>query len=469
MPSVQSKNNLLAGMLVIFALIAVVIITAQLGGVTERFGKQRYVVEFPLELGVPGLSKGSLVLVGGKPVGVVTDVRFHFDQGASGRVIGHLVDILIDNDIELYALPENAQPNEPTGSDGPDESERLFSDRPVIVRGKPLLGTKSELNFVTVAPMTLSGDPVPDAQRLEPGSIIMASKPESLLQSLGVDLAALGLDTESLNAALGDIARVAASIKEQYEGEIRPAISSITSEEEGIPHIVSLVTDEAEGLPAMRARINERLDQFRDILDGFQESVSPTFEKWPAVFDNYAETGENFRLGSENFVDASESFNRIITKVEQDYLLVVDDILGQGRETLTTAQTTVDEVLASVRQADPKLQDTLANLRLSSDQLRDTLIEVRRSPWRLLYRPSDQESEYELLYDAARLYASSVTKLRTAVVSLESIDRSGRDDEASAEASRRLVEQLNSAFEDYQRAEAVFLERLINEAPTPEQ
>ncbi|MEM9084045.1 MAG: hypothetical protein AAGB34_10660, partial [Planctomycetota bacterium] len=129
MASRQNKNNLLAGTLVIFALVSSVAIVAQLGGITEQFGKTTYNVKFPLSFGVPGLGKGSLVMVGGHEVGSVIGVDFDYDD--EGRVVGHIVPVRIERDVVLTQ----------SESEGPD-----------VVLLEPLLGSQSSLDFVTLGP-----------------------------------------------------------------------------------------------------------------------------------------------------------------------------------------------------------------------------------------------------------------------------------------------------------------------------
>jgi hypothetical protein len=68
----------------------------------------------------------------------------------------------------------------------------------------------------------------------------------------------------------------------------------------------------------------------------------------------------------------------------------------------------------------PGLARTLANFRLTSDQLKLTMMEVRAQPWRLLYQPTRKEEQTQLLYDATRQFALSMSDLRAASEALGS-------------------------------------------------
>ena len=46
------------------------------------------------------------------------------------------------------------------------------------------------------------------------------------------------------------------------------------------------------------------------------------------------------------------------------------------------------------------------------------MIEIRRSPWKVLYRPTEKELENELLYEATRSFAVAAADMKAASVSV---------------------------------------------------
>ena len=98
-------------------------------------------------------------------------------------------------------------------------------------------------------------------------------------------------------------------------------------------------------------------------------------------------------------------------------------------------------------------------------QLKLAGIELRRAPWRLLYKPSDQELETDNLYDAARSFAQAAEALDATVHSLESVMDKGLADEA--ELQRRL-DYLMRLFDRFQEAETSFWQALGRDATPPQ-
>jgi hypothetical protein len=108
--------------------------------------------------------------------------------------------------------------------------------------------------------------------------------------------------------------------------------------------------------------------------------------------------------------------------------------------------------------------EALARFNLTSQQLKLASIEMRRSPWKLLYRPSADELEHELLYDAARAFAVAAADLRA---SSESVNRiltnHGDRVTENQELYRRLESKLLNSMANYEKAQQDILDVLAND------
>lgn len=397
------RNNVLAGLLVLAAIIAIVAAVIMLGGGLEYLGKRSYMVRFELDEGVSGLKEGAAVQVGGVDVGTVKDVEL---IRAADQIGGIMVTISIDRSIRLRQ-----------------------GAHPLLVL--PLLGSQGIINFPemgTGAP--LASNDVLDGQIAAPTFLKQAGYADAQREQFQNILRRFSEIGDSSVAVLSDV-------REKW-----PAWSErVDSISRNVDATVARGPEIAEDLEA-------RLEQLRELARTVQE-----------VLD---ENRQDVRAGVERFASIAEKTDTFMDRLGGELADTAQAMLENGRDALTKAEHGVDRITTLFQEQRPNMRRTLANLRLASDQLRDTLAEVRRAPWRLIYRPNLRELNYELLYDAARSYAGAVSDLRATTESIESLVASGGDEQALREGTLdQLLEQLRHANENFRRAEEAFMEQLL--------
>ena len=418
------RNNVFAGLLVIFSLLATVTIVVILGGGLDAFGKRDYTVRFPLEVGAEGVEVGSRVTVGGVSVGMVKGRRFAMNGDA---IEGIDVTIAIDRKISLR-------------------------EGTVAYLQMPILGGTGSINFSRLG----DGPPLQDSDLIAgriapPGILTSTGFGEEQADALRQIIATARETTERVNEitrrfgddVMPDVQTIVGSTRERYPTWL-DRIDSITDN----------VDQTAAKGPAIASELEQRVVEFREFVQEVRPVIEENRERIRYALDNFGEASANSR---EITLQARAFMDRLNGEMSDRAIAILDQ--GQtGLEEARSALATADSILLEQR---PNIRASLANFRVSSDQLRDTLIEVRRSPWRLLYRPDTRELEYELLYDAARAYAGAVTNLRSAAESLESVSASAAPEREQVSA---LVSEVERAFERYRSAEEFFLQQLI-EAP----
>lgn len=418
------RNNVFAGLLVIFCLLATVTIVVILGGGLDAFGKRDYTVRFPLEVGAEGVEVGSRVTVGGVGVGMVKGRRFAMNGDA---IEGIDVTIAVDRKISLR-------------------------EGTVAYLQMPILGGTGSINFSQLG----DGPPLQDSDLIAgriapPGILTSTGFGEEQADALRQIIATARETTERVNEitrrfgddVMPDVQTIVGSTRERYPTWL-DRIDSIT---DNVDQTV------AKG-PGIASELEQRVVEFREFVQEVRPLIEENRERIRFALDNFGEASANSR---EITLQARAFMDRLNGEMSDRAIAILDQ--GQaGLEEARSALATADSILLEQR---PNIRASLANFRVSSDQLRDTLIEVRRSPWRLLYRPDTRELEYELLYDAARAYAGAVTNLRSAAESLESVSASAAPDREQVGA---LVSEVERAFERYRSAEEFFLQQLI-EAP----
>lgn len=418
-------DNLRAGAFLIVSLIAALAIVLILVGVGDKLkARSRYTVFFPLGSEPSGLEVDSVVLVNGRPVGVVNGVRLELDP-ANAEPNGTYFRILVDKKIRFYG-------------------------EPTAYLNRPLLGAGATLNFPTIG----DAGAAPQAQ---PGATFKgAIAPPSFLAQAGY-----GPEQQS---QVQDILTRSAAFANELESMVKdfrentyPRVTQLVADVEARfggwldsgDGIVADVETATARLPAISESIESRVSEARTVIATTQEMLNENRSGVQATVDNARQ--------------ATERFNALVESLRTDTKPAIDAMLVDARSAMESARRTAERTDSLLAESSPSLRRTIANARLASDQLKFTLEEVRRSPWRLLYRPDTRELEFELLYDSARIYAASVSDLRDASAALE-----GAAASASASGSTltsRRAEDLNAeltrAFESYRAAERAFLDLII--------
>lgn len=401
------RNNLLAGLLVLVAIAATVAAIILLGGGLEYLGKHKYQILFDLDEGVGGLKSGAEVHVGGKPVGVVSDVQFDLDN--NNIIDGVLVEISIDNTVPLKK-----------------------GARPLLLL--PLLGTQGVINFPEIGsgqPLTandiIQGDIAP------PGFLANAGYGEEQKAQLQNTIARASSIADNLDVVMSDARTVSDDVRQKW--------------------------------PNWSDKVSDTLDRAPDIAADMQESFAKLKEVGQTVQDVIAENRTDVREATERFASVGEKTDAFMDDLRGELSEAALEMLENGRDAFETADTTVADLRQFINEERPNIRRTLANFRLGSDQLRDTLVEVRRAPWRLIYRPDLRELNYELLYDAARSYAGAVSDLRSTTESLQAlVDANATQPLVRQESLEELLSNMQSAYTNYQSAEAAFMEQLLKGA-----
>jgi len=434
MPYRQTSNNFKAGLFVLASIILAAIVIILVSGLSRRFElTDRYLVDFDLATGAPGLDVGADVMIGGQPAGHVSAVRFRdFDGDDKPDTVE--VTVRIRRGLPLY-------------SDAIVQLERpLFGTGATI--NIPVLGGATGAEPITdpenqrlvgrmAAPSFLRQAGYGERERLAVQNII--TRAESIVESVyqltqREDGTALR-ETEDLLASLQDAVE---NLRTDYD-RWSTRIDTVTANAETVSGDAVAFFQDAEGVNQRARRL---LGELNDLVDANRPRIDSIVEN----------------------TDASMSTVRATTeRVNDEILERISEIVATGRDVVDRANSTIEKIEDLIDTESPNIRRSAADARLAAGQLRLMMGEVRESPWRLLYRPDTRELEYELLYDAARTYAASVSDLRAATESLESSVRSAerRSESVDAERMESLLTHLRSAYEDYETAEDAFLDQLL--------
>ncbi len=422
-PSERRRNNVKAGVFVTVAILIAVGIIVVLSGIWEQLTvrTREYIVQYPVTAGVSNLKKGADVRVGGVLLGRVTEVEPRFAETAPFEQID--VAFKIDEHVRLYA------------------GARIFVT-------KPLLGTDAWLDISDV------GDPAsgePDGGRVE-GAI-----------STGMLNTVLGAENAARTGEIVENVRaVSASVRRDYDERIGPMIDNVGEAAAGARDLIVRVRD--EDWP----RWSGSVDRIMTWADGFTGNLDAAIaEAHGMLIDGRGIINDNRERLDEtivNFRDASEDASVIAERVRTETVDKANRLLDAGHAAIDEALATIRTIQTDYDGWSVEIGEALGNATLASQQLKLTLLEVRRSPWKLIYRPSEDEVAHELLYDAARSFSLATADLKAASASVNAIlDRHGdrlADDPALME---RLKRSLLEPLGNYERAQQRLLDVLYQE------
>ena len=404
------RNNVRAG---IFVTVAIALALGVVLVLTEAWSSlqpmRNYTVSFDVRSGIADLSVGSKVKVGGVPMGRVTAVK---PQTTEDPLRAIHVGIEVDPKVRMY---ENA----------------------IIVLTSPLLGSEAWLDIPSV------GDPSGGQPLIDGGMVAAADSPGLLSLLLGPSNAPSG---RNIIRNVEEFSAFLATIEDEYGSRVAPAIDEARA-------LLNRVQHEdwprwAAAVDQIMTSVNSAAERLDSLVGHGQEIVTESREPISRIVGNLDE--------------ASADVNAIAERVRDETIDQVAALLQRGQEGIDAFSSAMRTADAELHAAVPQIQDTLANATLASQQLKLATVEVRRSPWKLLYRPSADELDHELLYEAARSFALAVADLKAASASMDRVvgmmPQPTGDDAATL---KRLQQHLLDSFATYQKAQQQLIDVLL--------
>lgn len=386
----RTKSSLIAGAFLIFGLVGFIVISAIISGAIGRLTPtDSYVIRFNLEQSTGGLKPGSSVLMGGQPVGRVTEIAFVDQEGVTTGVD---VTVRINSDREL------------------------FSDA-VFALERPLVGIGASLNIVS------SG--TQNAGRLEPGSIVKAGL------AVPAFLAAAGFGADQIahfQEILADTRNVvdrADRVTAELENDLDEVLGNFNTFSGNLAEIDTdtLASNTGDAVSEFRALVEESRELLRvnrprvdDVMSSAQRSMArfegehveamlETIQRAGEAADNLAEVAEE---SSKILVTETPSIQRTLANArlasDQLRLAMIEirrnpwKLLGQPdskelkEELFYDAARAYATVASDLQDAGASLESALAKpgaadedeIRELSDELKSALVRYKEAEVRLL-------------------------------------------------------------------------------------
>jgi ABC-type transporter Mla subunit MlaD len=427
----RHRNNVRAGAFVSIAIMLSVVVLLILSDLPSRFTPlKRYTITYSVLAGVQNLSDGADVRIGGIRMGRVERVEPVIPQTSGGTLETIEVTVGLRSDVRLY-------------------------DNAVAVVAAPIIGSGAWINITSV------GDPSTGAL-LPPGGTLRGTDAAGLISAL------LGPGNQGKADEIVENARLftefLAGFPDEYETTYAPIANDLRAAMNDFRSLAVRVTE--EDWPRWAATVNDvmtRVDRASESLNQLLDDAGGGVDRVNAMLDD---NRADIDLIIDNVAATSGDSREIAARLADETIDKVHAVLDRGLEGIDAFAAVGEKLEPEVEGFMPYFREVLANSALASQQLKLTMIELRRSPWKLLYRPGTEELEHELLYEAARSFASAAADLKSASESVDRIltEHSDRLD-TDPELRRELEERLINSFDRYKEAQQRLTDVLIDESP----
>ncbi len=416
-PQERARNNARVGVFVSVALLLAVGVVIILTDVWETLTKptDQYTVMFDVAGGVRNLKEGADVRVGGVVMGKVLEVRTPVHTGEAFDKID--VDFSIFRPVVLYA------------------------DAQILVTS-PLIGADAWLDIPSVG--------TPQSGSFPQDGIAGIAGVGALTTILGPENAAKA--GEMFDDAK-QFTEFLATVRDEYDQRVVPILDKADSAAGDIAALTQTIRQ-------------ENWPQWSASVDNIFAWANTTTGKLDEIFEHsrgiLADNRPKINTTIDNLQASSETVREVTQRFNDETLAKIHELLDTGKSAMDTAVAVLEDVNEKFDGWVPDISGTLANARLAAQQLKLTMIEVRRSPWKLLYQPSVNELEHELLYGAARSFALAASDLKAASESVRRVlDNHSDQIAADPQTAQRLNTFLLDSLSTYEKAQQRLIDVLL--------
>ncbi len=434
------QNNVRAGLftlasLALFFATLVVLNGDWLRSILGNFN--RYTVQFELVDGVGGLSVGSEVRVGGLVRGSVTgidliglsEVRTETDgtaaSGTTKNTPSAKVSFQVDEDIDLWS-------------------------NSVAIRTASILGGGSWINISTVggpnqttsAPTEMNGTKA--VLLPTDGTATFDATPGDGLLTTMVGSQNAVTTRQILQNVSSMTGFLDQQIEPMFENDIQPTLSDARV----------VMGDVRRDYTGWSGKIDNSLDSVESAAAGLDDTMQSAKATVSDVRADVRLISELVKKNTSRIDDAianleimTEDGVAITGRLKDQTLTKVDDALDAGMVAITDMSRILKTVDLEIAASLPSIRSFLQDMLVASGEMKLATIEIRRSPWRILYKPSPGELSNENLFAAARDFTIAASEVRVAAQSFQSVMEQfpkslEQDQELQSAVERFLAESL---------------------------
>ncbi|HMD54808.1 MAG TPA: MlaD family protein [Phycisphaerae bacterium] len=239
------------------------------------------------------------------------------------------------------------------------------------------------------------------------------------------------------------------------------------------PRVESIITQVQEKtVPLVNsdlAKAGPMIDSFHTAANNVSGLSQNVNDQVPDLMSKYNHVTDSAKYALDQIGDtvhtahtgAVGDINEITATLKQKLPGLINLVQGDLQQVNSTFTNTT-HITAQGRQIVDQNVDRISDIMESLDGAASNLnifsVEIRHSPWRLLYKPSDQEMANLNIYDSVREFDDAARQLQQAADALKATVQSQGNavDQQQVEA---LMKQLNDSFTKFQQVQNKFLEQ----------
>jgi ABC-type transporter Mla subunit MlaD len=211
---------------------------------------------------------------------------------------------------------------------------------------------------------------------------------------------------------------------------------------------------------AVRAKVNPAYDRYDKTLGNADSAVLEAKKAMAAFTDFLGGSGPDLRGTLANMNKATDTLNQRLPKTLDKADAFIDDTratvsdirstVGDARKALLAARDTINDAHTLITRNRSRIDNILASARETASNLEGASAEIRRSPWRLLYKPSADEVNNLQLYDTTRQFARAAGQLNDAAGAIRD---AAADPNVDRKQLQSLMDDLKATFAKYRAVE----------------
>lgn len=393
------RNAVRAGLFILVALVLILLIVVGIQGFAQMLQPaQLRVAHFKLSDNVGGLQLGDPVRIGGYKVGMIRSID----------IVGP------DEDKKVaiaFAIPS-----------------KYPLKKGAVVRVQTEVTGSSSINIEHMG-----------AGEVIPVDVPLVGRPSAFSEILA-----------SVSTVAPRIEQIIAEVQQKTMPAVDDAVARIGKTADAFTRTADVTTetiaDAKARLPLFQKRYEQLMDTGTAALGAVRDFLGPGSGDFRATLANLSETSAAIKNKLPGMLDKiNTTLGRIDTAAQSAAVALKDiETIAANTKDLSAA---AKGVIAGNK---GKLDGMIASLKATSDNLKGASVEIRRSPWRLLYKPTPQEMGNLNLYDSARQFAEGANDLNDSVQALRDALKSGTKSEADLKA---LLEKMHKSFDNFQQVE----------------
>ncbi len=482
----KRRNTFVVGLTVLMMLALIIFVVIFIGASEIRGKAKRPItIRFSPMLALPPLKENSTIFYAGRPVGYVEglwlDRGMYVDEktGNERQLMFLYVKALVRTDLELredcVIVPEGPIlggagnlriQDQGTGDEiGPD----------TVIEGHGMGGLAAVTEQLTEIGGLLSSELDASQKESIMALIKMHLNTEASDSVMARLVSILSLveeqldadETESLMAKLirtmEDINAVSASLRNEFDPEQEKVL--LAKLHTTFDHINGITLQlrnqmDPDSRTALLGKLQLALDTVNDSLgeiSGMLQDNRPTIT---ATLDNIQQTSDTLNKEIAQSI-AGELDAKNPTSLLGKIHSAVDRV-ASSLEDLNQITASANEIMTLNKGSLDKL---LSNFKETSDHLKSATKDLRRNPWRLLYRPSLQETKELNIFDAARAFSEAATQLDDTTARLEGLVEAHEGKVPANDPQLKIIQaELQETFQRFSEAEAA-LWKVLNIQP----